>query len=108
MAEREPVTQNMTVSDVQRDLRPLVKKVSKQETRVLVEEDGQPVAALVSPDDLERLKRLDVREDAWRVVDQIRARNRDKDPEEVERDIAEEIRKIRAEDRARRERAEPA
>ena len=98
----------MTINDVQSDVRPLVKRVSKQETRVVVEEDGQPVAALVSPDDLERLKRLDVREDAWRVVDQIRARNRDRDPEEVERDIAEAIEEMRAEDRARRERAEPA
>ena len=75
---------------------------------MVVEEDGHPVAALVSPDDLERLQRLDVRDDDWRVIDDIRARNRDNDPEEVERDIAEAIAEMRAEDRARQERTETA
>ena len=49
----------MAISDVKRDFGPLVKRVAKQETRLLVEENGRPVAALVSPEDLEELKRLD-------------------------------------------------
>jgi len=102
------MTQIMTMHDAERDFGKLVRKVSKQETRVIVEENGQTMAALVSPDDLERLKRLDARDDAWRVVDEIRARNRDKDPDEVERDIAEAIEEMRAEDRARQERGEEA
>jgi len=108
MRERERMTQTMTMNDAQRDFGSLVKRVSKNETRVVVEDEGQPVAALVSPDDLERLKRLDARDDAWRVVDEIRARNRDKDPDEVERDVAEAIEEMRAKDRARQERGEEA
>lgn len=105
MRERQPVTQTMTTIDTQRDFGRLVKRVSKNQTRVVVEENGQPVAALVSPDDLDQLRRLDsYREDPWRVIDEIHARNRDKDPEEVERDVAEAIAEVRAEERARRER----
>lgn len=105
MRERQPMTQTMTTIDTQRDFGRLVKRVSKNQTRVVVEENGQPVAALVSPDDLDQLRRLDsYREDPWRVIDEIHARNRDKDPEEVERDVAEAIAEVRAEERARRER----
>jgi len=45
-----------------------------------------------------------VQGDLWSVIDEIHARNRDKDPEEIERDIAEAIAEVRAEERARRER----
>jgi len=41
------------------------------------------------------------REDGWKAIEEIRARNKDKDPEEVERDVAEAIADIRAERRAR-------
>ena len=105
MREREPMTQTMTMTDAARDFGSLVRKVSKQEARILVEQNGQPVAALVSPEDLEQLRRIDAyRRDPWSVIDEIHARNRDKDPEEVERDVAEAIAELRAEDRARRER----
>jgi hypothetical protein len=40
------------------------------------------------------------RERRWRVIEAIGARNRDKDPEEVERDIAEAIAEVRAEQRS--------
>jgi len=105
MRKREPMTQTMTLTDSQRDFGSLVKRVSRKESRVVVEDNGQPVAALVSPDDLAQLKRLDTyREDPWRVIDEIHVRNRDKDPEEVERDVAEAIAEMREEERARRER----
>ncbi len=106
MPEREPMTQTMTMTDAQRDFGSLVKRVSKKETRIVVEDEGEPVAALVSPDDLDQLKRLDsYREDPWRVIDEIHARNLDKTAEEVERDVAEAIAAVREEDRARRERS---
>ena len=100
MAEREPMTQNMTINDVQRDFRPIMKRVSQQETRVLVEDDGAPVAAIVSTLDLKRLTQMDKqRAKRWKVFDEIHARNADKDPDEVERDVAEAIEEMREERR---------
>lgn len=103
MAEREPMTQSMTISDVQKDLRPLVKKVSHKETRVLVEDEGTPLAAIVSIADLKRLTQMDKqRARRWKVFDEIHARNADKDPDEVERDVAQAIEEMRAEERGKR------
>ena len=71
----------------------------------MVEQNGEPMAALVSPEDLAQLRRTDAyRRDPWSVIDEIHARNRGKDPEEVERDVAEAIAEMQEEDRARRER----
>jgi prevent-host-death family protein len=103
MPEQEPMTQTTSITDAARDFSNLVKKVSEQEARILVEQNGQPVAALVSPEDLNQLKRIDAyRRDPWRVVDEIHARNRDSDPSEVERDVAEVLAEVRAEERMRR------
>ena len=41
------------------------------------------------------------REARWQAIQKIRARNADKTPEEVERDVAEEIEALRAERRER-------
>ncbi len=103
MREREPMTQSMNASHVKRQFSELLTKVSHRETRVLIEEAGKPVAGLVSPDDLQRLNQLDAEwEEDWAVFDRIHARNRDKDPEEVERDVAEAIAEIRRKERAKR------
>ena len=42
------------------------------------------------------------RERRWRVIESIGARNADKDPDEVERDIAEILEELRAEERAKK------
>ena len=104
MPEREPMTQTISITDAEREFGKLVRKVSTHATRVVVEENDQPVAAPVSTDDLEQLRRLDAyHQDPWRVIDEIHAKNQDKDPEEVERDVAEAIAELRAADRARQE-----
>ena len=101
MREREPMTQTLNTTDAARSFLKLVERVSKHETRVVVEENGKTVAALVSPADLEQLRRLDTyREDPWRVIDEIHTRNRDKDPEEAKRDVTKALAEVRAADRA--------
>jgi hypothetical protein len=50
--------------------------------------------------DFERWTRLDrEREERFRVIDEIHARNADREPDEVERDVAEEIASMRRENR---------
>lgn len=101
MAERHPLTQTMKASQARQEWSQLLNKVFRRETRVLVEKDGIPVAAIVSAQDLERLNHMEARrEDGWQAIQEIGARNRDKDPDEVERDVAEEIAAMRAERRA--------
>ena len=96
----EPVTQTMSASQVQQVWDQLLDRVSQRETRVLVERDGTPVAAIISVEDLHRLTRFERERAArFKALDEIAARNADKDPDEVERDIAEEITAMRQEQR---------
>ena len=97
-----PTTQTMTVSEVRGQLDGLVDRVGHGETRVLVERDGVPVAALVAADDLERLARFEAEEarleaEDWAVIDRLRERSRDADPDQVLRDATEAVEEVRRE-----------
>src|SRR3954470_9237461 len=100
MREREPTIQTMKSSQARQEFSQLLNKVFRRETRVIVEQSGIPVAAIISTEDLERLTRLEAeRERHFKVIDEIHARNRDQDPDEVERDVAEEVAVMRGEQR---------
>ncbi len=109
MREQDPMTQTLKISVVKNQLSSLVNAVYRQETRVLVEKAGIPVAALVSPEDLHQLDRLDrerqERERRFAVVDRMREAFRDVPPEEIERETDRIIAELRTETRARREEA---
>jgi prevent-host-death family protein len=97
------MTQTIKTTDVGGAMSDIIKKVSQQEARVVVEENGKPVAAIISAQDLQRFSQLEAqRRERFKVVEEIQARNRDKDPEEVERVVAEEIEAMRQERRERR------
>ncbi len=106
MSKSVPETQTMKISDVKTSLSSLVNEVYRQQTRIVVEKAGIPVAALVSIEDLARLKRLDEeRAERWRVLEAMRAPFRGIPFEEIERETAKAIAEIRAERRAEREEA---
>src|SRR5579859_1902116 len=98
---REPSTQTLKASEARQQFSQVLNKVFRKEALILVEKSGIPVAAIVSTEDLQRLERYDrERVDPFQVLDEIWARNRAVDPDEVERDVAEEIAAMRAERRA--------
>lgn len=97
MAEQHPVTQIVKASDARQQWSQLLAKVFRKESRVIVEKSGIPVAAIISAEDLEKLTRLEARrEEGWRAIQELRARNRDKNLDEVERDVDEAIAEVRA------------
>ncbi len=59
MRERQPLTETMKASEAREQFSQLLNRVFRRETRVLVEKRGIPVAAIISPDDLERLNLID-------------------------------------------------
>ncbi len=76
----------------------LVDQLSRQRTRIVIEQDGEPVAALVSNEDLRRLIQLDYeREEHQRLLDRLRAPFTDRTPDQIERDVASVIAEVRAE-----------
>lgn len=63
---------------------------------VIIEEDGDRRAVLISASDFEDLRRLQ-KDRAWEIVEEIRARNADEDPDEIYRIVTEEVEAVRQE-----------
>jgi prevent-host-death family protein len=92
------VTQRIKASEVRQDWSQLINRVFLEETRVIVERSGIPVAAIIPIADLERLNRLQAEhkerfkpiQDTWQAFKDVPA-------EEIEREVAQAIAAIRQE-----------
>jgi prevent-host-death family protein len=94
-------TETMNLAEVRDQLTGLVNRVRRKEARVLVEESGVPVAAIVSPEDLRRLDQLDEEREAdFAVVDELREAFKDVPAEEIEREADRAIAEARAKEAA--------
>jgi prevent-host-death family protein len=103
MRERDDLIQIFNVTEARKRWSELLNAVFRSRARVIVEKSGIPVAAIVSPRDLERLRQYEAEEArAWAVVCAIRERNADRDPDEVLRDVTEEVEAVRRERHERR------
>jgi very-short-patch-repair endonuclease len=106
--KHEPEVETVDAAEIGEPLQGSLKRVAREKSRVIVEQDGEVVGVLVTPLDYERLKMLDRRiADGWKVIEEIHARNAHMDPDEVERDVAEAIAEMRAERRAREAASSP-
>jgi prevent-host-death family protein len=103
----QPTIQTMKISDVRNSFSRLVHQVYRKQSRVLVEKNGIPVAAIVSADDLDRLSRWErEREARFAVIDRMRAAFADVPPEEIEREAERTVAEAR--ERIRQRTSEPA
>ncbi len=90
------MTQTMNASKARQEWSQLLNRIQRGDDRVVVEKSGVPVAAIISPTDLERLKRYEAEESrAWATVDAIRGRNAGEDPEAVLRDVTAVVEDVR-------------
>ena len=103
MAEKQPMTQTMNVSEARKQWSSLVNQVARKQTRVLVEKSGAPVAAIVSADDLARLQQMDEqRERDFAVLQEIGDAFKEVPPEELEEHVRNALAEVRQEMRAER------
>lgn len=94
------MTQVMKASDVRREWSKLLNKVFRNQTRVVVEKSGIPVAAVISAEDLERLSKLEEqRERNFAILDEIGEKFQDVPAEEIEREVSRTLKQVRAENR---------
>ena len=90
------MTKTVNVVVVCERLDEILDEVRERGNPYVIERDGKPVAAVVPVEQLERAERA--RKEFFEIVDRIHERNKDVDPEEIERDIEaalEEVRKRR-------------
>lgn len=103
MEEREPSVQSITASEMPARWSELLRTVRRGQTRVLVEKEGSPIAALISVRDLERLMRFEAqRREQFKILDEIGEAFKDVPEDELEREVARAIAEVRAEAHERR------
>ena len=97
---KEPIEQTMDASAVPASWNDVLERVRRDKGRVVVEQDGVPVAAIVSADDLEWLSQLDARRRAGlRLLKESQAAFAGEPPERIEAEIAKAITAVRARER---------
>jgi prevent-host-death family protein len=109
MATQEPTVRTIDAAEAARQWPELLEDVARSHDRVIVEQDGKPVAAVISVADLQFLKRLEEqRERDFAIVDEVREAFKDVPFEEIEREAAKALAEVRAEMRQERRRAKAA
>ena len=94
----------LAVKDARANFSDVLSQVYYGQEPVIVERKGKPVAVLISPEQWERYQQQ-TKERLFEAIDRLQERNRDTDPEEVERDVTEAVEEVR---RERYERRQPS
>jgi len=90
------MTQTINASTVRQEWSKILNKVFREETRIVVEKSGIPVAAIISAEDLKRLDRLEKeRSDRFRVLDEVKAAFRDIPESEIENEADQALTRVR-------------
>jgi len=96
------MTQVMKASDVRAQWSQLLNKVFRNQTRVVVEKSGIPVAAVISAEDLQRFTQMEEqREKRFKALDKMREAFKDVPSEKIDREVKRAISQVRAENRAK-------
>ena len=104
------MVKRMSTRDARANFSDLLGQVYYTQEPVIVERKGKPVAVVISPAQWERIERERQAQidRGWAAVDAIQERNRDKDPEEVYRDVTAVVEQVRQERGEKRRRGAPS
>lgn len=90
------MTQVMKASDARAKWSQLLNKVFRDQTRVVVEKSGIPVAAVISAEELERFTKLEEqRERNFAVLDEIGDKFKNVPVEEIEKEVNKALTRVR-------------
>ena len=94
------MTQVMKASEARAQWSQLLNKVFRNQTRVVVEKSGIPVAAVISAQDLQRFTQMEEqRAKKFAVLDRIGEAFEDVSEKEIEKQVKKAISEVRAENR---------
>ncbi len=98
MSKQSPSLQTVSASEARHEFTKLLGQVTRQGGRVLVEERGGPVAAIISAQDLARLNRLEQeRQQDFDILDELGSAFADVPAEAIEREVAKAVAEVRRE-----------
>lgn len=84
----------IAIESLEQNLQELFREIEASKEHLMIYRDGQPCLTVLPIADYERW--FAQREEAFAVIDDIRARNLDRTADEVEVDVEEAIRAVRA------------
>lgn len=100
MGEQDTTTQVIKATQARQEWSELLNRVFRTNTRVVVEKNGIPVAALISARDLERFRRLEAqRAERFQPLLEIAQAFKDVPADEIEREVARALSEVRREAR---------
>jgi prevent-host-death family protein len=104
------MTKTIKASDARQQFSQLLNEVFREESRVVVEKSGIPVAAIIPAKDLVLLARLEQeRAEQFKILNERGEAIKDVPPEEIEREVKRAITQVRREKRQQEQRsAHPA
>lgn len=111
MGARGPTEERMDARRVELEWGRILSRVSRERARIVVEQDGVPVAALISPRELALLKWLEVQREQdfaalKQTLEEIGEAFKDVPPDELQQEADRAVAQVRAETRQERERAQ--
>ena len=90
------MTQTINASTARQEWSKILNKVFREETRIVIEKSGIPVAAIISAEDLKRLDRLEKeRAGRFRILDEVKATFRDIPETEIENEVDQALTRVR-------------
>src|SRR6476646_2703953 len=106
MAKNQRSIQTMTATDARQHFASAINQVARQQSQIVIEKSGVPVAALVSINDLLRLRSLEKQDPEIAAVFEMLSKPfRGVPPEEVEAETERILAETREEDRQERRKA---
>ncbi|MBI3660042.1 type II toxin-antitoxin system Phd/YefM family antitoxin [Candidatus Acetothermia bacterium] len=93
------MTKKVTAIKARQNLGELLEEVYYRNDHFIVTRRQKAMAVIIPVDDYERLMKQ--RNEAFSVIDEIRARNKVKDPKVIEADVARVVAQVRAEKKSR-------
>lgn len=85
----------ISARDIQRGYKKVFDTVKKTKRPVIVMANNNPQAAIISIDLLEEYTRMKEDQELFAIIDEIRARNVDKNPDEVLADVTRDVEEVR-------------
>jgi prevent-host-death family protein len=91
-----PMTQTINASTARQEFSKILNKVFREETRIVVEKSGIPVAAIIPAEDLKRLDQLEKeRAERFSILDAVKAAFRDIPEAEIEKETDKALSRVR-------------
>lgn len=95
MTQTIPFTNTVSARDIQRNYRKIFDQVKKTQKPIVVISNNKPQAAIVSLEQLAQYEADRRRARMFTLIDSIRERNKNKNPDELYRDITKEVEEVR-------------